>query len=327
MRGYTVDEWSKLDENDVVIVAQNLCHAGSHSLSFSRVYAHTYCGKHFWIAEFVYHGKIFVYIPGNTVELGFDKTSFTPSESQLLSYQGSVDEYGLPDNIMEHIKSITTPCRTVTIPAFFVEASPQEIGLTPLDVNTPEIQYLIRHYRPITRQLEVHKQYRVIHHEDGTYSAYKIIPTTHAQLCQTLHEHDFRLVTSDEWEYVCSAGTRTLFRWGDDCPCDRYPTDHPADEVRGKKEGGFSKGKILDWDLHLQKNLFGLTIAQNPYNWEVVDEPHSVRGGDGGCNICGGVGFFMGWLPLASSYVEQSMTGWREEDISNSFMRRVIEVE
>jgi hypothetical protein len=40
-----------------------------------------------------------------------------------------------------------------------------------------------------------------------------------------------RLLTSDEWEYVCGAGSRTLFRWGDFCPGDCYPGDcYPTDD-------------------------------------------------------------------------------------------------
>ncbi len=31
----------------------------------------------------------------------------------------------------------------------------------------------------------------------------------------------------------------------------------------------------------------------------------TTRGGDGGCTICGGAGFFMGWLTLATAYFEE----------------------
>lgn len=102
--------------------------------------------------------------------------------------------------------------------------------------------------------------------------------------------------------------------------------------MRRKREWVRSGGNIPftpdapDWDLHLRPNLFGLSIAQNPYHLEVVAEPSVMCGGDGGVNICGGAGFFLGWLPLATAYWDDSILEWLDEepDLSNSFMRRVI---
>jgi hypothetical protein len=99
----------------------------------------------------------------------------------------------------------------------------------------------------------------------------------------------FRLPTFDEWEYACSAGSRTLFRWGNDCPADCYPIESR-------------------WKEHRQPNAFGLMIASNPYDVEYCVKQERkkecivVRGGDGGSAICGGTGFFSGWIPLASAY-------------------------
>ena len=86
----------------------------------------------------------------------------------------------------------------------------------------------------------------------------------------------FRVPTADEWEHFCAAGSRTLWRWGN--------TTH----LWGK--------------LARRPNAFGLIIADNPYNVELVENMTGFRGGDGGTAMCGGYGEFATVLPLASAY-------------------------
>ena len=122
----------------------------------------------------------------------------------------------------------------------------------------------------------------------------------------------FRFPTSDEWEFLCGSGARTLFRWGDHAPCDRYPTDISPDEAAWRRDWVLSGGTLerpgegftSGWDFHRRANAFGLSIAEDPYKSELVAEADRTRGGDGGSMICGGAGFFLGWLTLASAYFE-----------------------
>ena len=100
----------------------------------------------------------------------------------------------------------------------------------------------------------------------------------------------FRLPTSDEWEWACGAGAQSLWRWGDDCPMDGYPFDY--------------RRASAAWNLHRQPNAFGLHIADDDYHQEIC-EGNVLRGGNGGVNTCGGVGFLAAWLTLTSAYVLQ----------------------
>ncbi len=48
-----------------------------------------------------------------------------------------------------------------------------------------------------------------------------------------------------------------------------------------------------------QPNFFGLSIAYDPYMREVVQaDKLTTCGGDGGRSICGGMGPFLGFLPV-----------------------------
>jgi hypothetical protein len=138
---------------------------------------------------------------------------------------------------------------------------------------------------------------------------YRVTWQSQRQVAECLAREGFRLPSSDEWEHACRAGSRTLFRWGDFCPADCYP------------EGS---GERIAFDLHQRPNAFGLHIAENPYGWEFVTEPDMMRGGDGGCTICGGGGFFVGWLTLASSYVDSAAgRHYQGRAVPGAHMRRL----
>jgi hypothetical protein len=152
-----------------------------------------------------------------------------------------------------------------------------------------------------------------------------------------LADATFRFPTSDEWEYACGAGASTLFRWGDHVPCDRYPTDVSPAEAAWRRLWVFSGGKLerpaegfaSDWEFHRQPNAFGLQMASDPYKYELLAEPGIFRGGDGGATICGGAGFFAGWLTLATAYFEEYACGYDPaEPLMPGFTigRRVLEL-
>ena len=92
------------------------------------------------------------------------------------------------------------------------------------------------------------------------------------------------LPTPDEWAYLCGGGCRTLFPWGDGL-------DHKM--KLHHFENGEDQGKPYDME---QPNFFGLSIAYDPYKRELVDgKTLTTCGGDGGCNVCGGMGSFA-WI-------------------------------
>ena len=104
-------------------------------------------------------------------------------------------------------------------------------------------------------------------------------------------------------EYLCGGGCRTLFPWGDDL-------DYNMNLLY------FSKEDNDKYDLE-EPNFFGLSIAYDPYKMEVIDNKSFSKGGDGGCNICGGYGDFLGYLPC-SPYFNQ-VIDYEEEDLNGDF--------
>ena len=113
--------------------------------------------------------------------------------------------------------------------------------------------------------------------------------TDYDELLAMLENRGFSLPTADEWAYLCGGGCRTLFPWGDGLDYSmrlRWFEDMDEDENR-------------PYDME-EPNFFGLSIAYDPYMREVVQADRlTTCGGDGGCNICGGLGPFLGFLPCS----------------------------
>ncbi|MFH9138347.1 hypothetical protein [Streptomyces sp. NPDC017524] len=97
-----------------------------------------------------------------------------------------------------------------------------------------------------------------------------------------------RMPSSDEWEHGCGAGADTLFRWGNDCPLDSIPYDN-------------------DTGPHQRLSGFGLRIAYDTYSTELTSDVTAAHGGDGGESVCGGYGWVLAWLPLATANRNPSM--------------------
>jgi hypothetical protein len=267
------------------------------------------------VAFFRYGESKFALIPGGTFEVGYDRNRpWAPNPDELDSWRDTGEEYGLRGLIARHIARVTTRRRKIKLAPLLVETIAGEVGWEPVALDDPEVRQIRRQYRRAP-QITVYRDgvsTRVRRLEDGSVVAERSRPRTHGQLAAALRKAGFRFPTSDEWEYLCGAGTPTLFRWGDHVPCDRYPIDVGA-----------------KWDLHLRPNAFGLHIAYNPYHMELVAEVGTTRGGDGGNLICGGAGFFVGWLTLGTAYFEREACkhGPKETLMEGYYIgRRVLEL-
>ncbi|MCU7337464.1 SUMF1/EgtB/PvdO family nonheme iron enzyme [Escherichia albertii] len=116
---------------------------------------------------------------------------------------------------------------------------------------------------------------------------YEII--SYQELIQEIQKSGFDLPGEDEWEYLCGGGSRTLWRWGNSFD---YKMKIPF----------ITSEEPTTWDIEWP-NQFGLKIAFNPYLQEIINDKDTLlKGGDGGCNLCGGANIALGFLPVATYY-------------------------
>ncbi|APR75914.1 Hypothetical protein A7982_01261 [Minicystis rosea] len=250
------------------------------------------------VAFFTGGGSRFALIPGGEVALGWDRAQrprFT--KEQLESWNETEEEYGI--SLDAFLDASLTPARIAVLAPFLIDTHPNILGRTPIDA--PDLvaeggNRLVFSGGSVTR----------VSDDGGGPRAYREEWLTRAEARAEMEAQGFMLPAQDEWEHACRAGSTTLFRWGDACPADGYPIDESA------------------FDLHLRPNAFGLSIAQNPYEWEICEEEGVIRGGDGGSMICGGGGFLAGWLPLACAFLDSNASSWDGRKIPSPRTRRVL---
>jgi len=270
--------WDVLTPAQCEEVARDMARRLPPPFVFAGIETHTLGTQRHRITFFDWNGRPFALIPGGRAVLGYDRQHpFIPTAAQLESWEWTCAEYAgyvqwatsLDAYLDEHL----TPLRTVILAPFLMEVSASIVGRVP-----------------------------------WFNGRYRLLPVRQPEVVVQAAADGFRLPTPDEWEYACAGGSRTLFRWGNDCPVDHYP--HNDDEEYA-------------WALHRRPNAFGLHIASYPYHWEFTTEPWEMRGGDGGHAICGGEGGLVVWTTLASAYRWPCGTTRFGNGLYRAYLRRV----
>ncbi|WP_329101383.1 hypothetical protein OG792_20910 [Micromonospora sp. NBC_01699] len=290
------DQWNDLSDGAAGRLAQEI--ADRHDLTVVGLKSTAYVGRSHRVALFDRDGMRFALVPGGRPALGYDAARFQPVSHQAVSYADSASEFGLPP-LVEYVDAMTSPVRRVEMPAMLVAVEAFDPCEVPLAPDDPRVLELLASRGDRLGGVSTFRSaggLRVEFDQAGqVVRARATREVSFDEGMSGLASIGLRTTTADEWEWACGAGAATLFRWGDDCPNDGYPFDY--------KTGP-----------HRQKNLWGLAIGQDPYKHETTTERTIVCGGDGGSTTCGGSGFFLGWLTLATAYCDKEFGQWLASD-------------
>lgn len=197
-------------------------------------------------------------IPRYEGSLGYDPVRHSIPElheSKMASVGKEPNTTNDRENFQQYLNKVLTPLREVDLRPFLLATR-----ATPLEITERQSNGILRNVGPVRR----------------------------LDILASISREGFRFPTSDEWEYACSGGTRSLFRWGDTWPMISWTPP----SLRG----------VAEWQEDLKPNTFGLEIGQDPWNLEYCAEEGTVRGGDGGAAASVHAGSIFEWLPLATPY-------------------------
>ena len=289
-------------------------------------------------------GIEFVFVPGESVKLGIDFKGRKPSEifdeenlydlaySFIDEYEDETDSQDYITKIKEKIydnefvstiedylnnnfsKEETALMHPLLVQKDYSETCWKDILDEELKENK-EWQTMIENAeKKGISEITVHKSI-CLYKENESWHGKVYRESKFKELLQDITDTGYFLPTKREWEYLAGKGCRTIFPWGNNMD--------------------FSmKLKHIEWsdndeEYTLEKeNFFGIYIADDPYCREIVydDGIFSYKGGDGGRNICGGLGSVWGYFPV-SPYFEE-----KDEEIGEyinggyDFFRRVIRI-
>ena len=310
-------------------ILENL--AKKYNMELLRFETFSKYSKSTFTAVFKYKESEFVFVPGDTVTLGYEGLPKNLSNETLEALNSCLDETEDLDTVLEeYIRDNFSKVRKATIKPMLVERDLQTVAWRKSDLE--ELKDfdidLLKDYN----EFKSSDYNRLTLDETARFTKvgnnieielYSVV--TYEELCENLKEEGFSLASLDEWEYLCGGGCRTLFPWGDDL-------DYNMNLLY------FSKEDNDKYDLE-EPNFFGLSIAYDPYKMEIIEADElTFKGGDGGCNICGGFGEFLGYLSCSPYYtqkpvgainiVDDSIVNEYDDELDGdfNFYRRIIRI-
>ena len=311
-------QFNQMDTTEKQTLMESL--AARYDMTFLGLHTFDRWGQSCTTGIFKKDGREFVFVPGDTVTLGWEQFAEGLNHESREELEYLFREWEMERDPEEMIRESMAPARQVAIGPMLVGRELEEINWEPVKLEDPRLR---------SEWLEDFRQFALTDRDSLTLagrarferdsdswqvSLYHEVDYLDFQ--NRLQKQGFSLLTADEWAYLCGGGCRTLFPWGDGLDYSmrlRWFEDMDEDENR-------------PYDME-EPNFFGLSIAYDPYMREVVQADRlTTCGGDGGCNICGGLGPFLGFLPC-SPHCKPEVQEDNELNGDYDFYRPIIRVE
>lgn len=295
--------------------------AEQYQLDFVRMERFGRWGQSCTTGIFNKGGREFVFVPGDTVTLGWEQFAVGLNQASREELEYLFQEWELECDPEEMLRESMAPVRQAAIGPMLVGRELEDLCWGPVKMDDPRLTAhsdWLKQFREFawsdSSSLTLHQSARIERTENG-FQIWIYNRTDYDALLAGLEKQGLSLPTADEWAYLCGGGCRTLFPWGDgmDYSMRLHHFESPNDEAN-------------PFDME-EPNFFGLSIAYDPYMREVVNADRlTTCGGDGGSSICGGLGIFLGFMPC-SPHCKPEVQEENELNGDYDYYRPIIRVE
>ena len=295
--------------------------AARYEMKFLGLHTFDRWGQSCTTGIFEKDGREFVFVPGDTVTLGWDHFAVGLNSDSREDLECMFQEWEMKCGPEELIREGMAPVRQASVGPILAGRKLEELCWEPVKMSDPRVTARpdwLKEFRDFAwsdhSSLTLYQSARIERTKSG-FQIWIYHPMRYDSLLDQLEQQGLSLPTADEWAYLCGGGCRTLFPWGDGMDYSMHLHHFDSREEEDKP-----------YDME-EPNFFGLSIAYDPYMREVVKaEGVTTCGGDGGCNICGGLGIFLGYLPC-SPHCRPEVQEDRELNGDYDFYRPIIRVE
>ena len=255
-------QFNQMDTTEKQVLMENL--AARYAMTFLGLHTFDRWGQSCTTGIFEKDGREFVFVPGDTVTLGWERFSVGLNQDSREELDYLFQEWEMECDSEEMIRESMAPVRQAAIGPMLVGRELEELCWEPVKMDDPRLTAhpdWLKKFRDFAwsdlDSLTLHQSARIERTEKG-FQIWIYNRTDYGTLLDQLEKQGLSLPTADEWAYLCGGGCRTLFPWGDgmDYSMHLHHFERPEDE-----------DKPFDME---EPNFFGLSIAYDPYMREVV---------------------------------------------------------
>ena len=194
--------------------------ATRYDMTFLGLHTFDRWGQNCTTGIFEKDGREFVFVPGDTITLGWERFAVGLSQDSREELDYLFQEWEMEQDPEEMIRESMALVRQAAIGPMLVGRELEELCWEPVTMDDSRLSAhpdWLKKFREFAwsdlDSLTLHKSTRIERTEKG-FQICIYNRTDYDALLARLEKQGLSLPTADEWAYLCGGGCRTLFPWG-----------------------------------------------------------------------------------------------------------------